>query len=221
MTGNISSGWYSYLSTGSCLPFSDIGHNIIIISLLAIRQCAAWSSTLITHNFPERRKPRKQKETQAPSLPPFCTNFRLKLSTPYNLLSLVKIVIMLAIRQCAAWASTLITPYIPDISVCVLLWHYDTRSCTPTWWQNQHPPDSVRPCRHSPLPVFGELAVLSRILSSTKGSDPCRPHITYQVLWYIARTILPPCVGQANTHTSHTRKEIHWTFLRIERLFTY
>ena len=35
----------------------------IIISYLAIRQCAAWSSTWITHNFPERRKPRKQKET--------------------------------------------------------------------------------------------------------------------------------------------------------------
>ena len=37
----------------------------IIISFisLAIRQCAAWSSTLITHNFPERRTPRKQKET--------------------------------------------------------------------------------------------------------------------------------------------------------------
>ena len=38
---------------------------IIIISL-AIRQCAAWSSTWITHNFLERRKPRKQKETHAP-----------------------------------------------------------------------------------------------------------------------------------------------------------
>ena len=39
--------------------------------------CTAWSSTLITHNFPERRKPRKQGETHAPSLPPFCANFRL------------------------------------------------------------------------------------------------------------------------------------------------
>ena len=31
-----------------------------IIIPLAIRQCAAWSSTWITHNFPERRKPRNQ-----------------------------------------------------------------------------------------------------------------------------------------------------------------
>ena len=40
---------------------------------------AAWFSTLmITHNFPERRKPRKEKETHAPSLPsPFCASFRL------------------------------------------------------------------------------------------------------------------------------------------------
>ena len=48
-----------------------------IIVSLAIRQCAAWSSTLITRNFPERRKPRKQKETHTPSIPPFCANFRL------------------------------------------------------------------------------------------------------------------------------------------------
>ena len=32
---------------------------------------------MITHNFRERRKPRRQKETHAPSLPPFCVNFRL------------------------------------------------------------------------------------------------------------------------------------------------
>ena len=30
-----------------------IGYTIVI--MLAIRQCAAWSSTLITHHFPERR----------------------------------------------------------------------------------------------------------------------------------------------------------------------
>ena len=39
-------------------------HNKLLpgIYLAAIRQCATWSSTLITHNFPERRKPRKQKK---------------------------------------------------------------------------------------------------------------------------------------------------------------
>ena len=42
-----------------------------------MRTCAASSSTWITHNFPEIRKPRKQKETHAPSLPPFCANFWL------------------------------------------------------------------------------------------------------------------------------------------------
>ena len=53
---------------------------IFIISL-AIRQCAAWSSTLIAHNFPLilRRKPREQEETHASSLPPFCAS----LSTPF------------------------------------------------------------------------------------------------------------------------------------------
>ena len=35
------------------------------------------------HNFPERRKPRKQTETHKPSLPPFCANFRLFLPTPF------------------------------------------------------------------------------------------------------------------------------------------
>ena len=56
---------------------------VFIIVSLAIRQCAARSSTWITHNFPERRKPRKQKETHAPSLPPFRANFRLVYSTIY------------------------------------------------------------------------------------------------------------------------------------------
>ena len=43
-------------------------HIIIIIIYLAIRQCAARSSALIPHNFPERRKPRKRKETHIPGM---------------------------------------------------------------------------------------------------------------------------------------------------------
>ena len=35
---------------------------LVNIIMLAIRQCAAWASTLITQNIPERRKPRKQKK---------------------------------------------------------------------------------------------------------------------------------------------------------------
>ena len=61
--------WYAVRTATPC-------HYTIIISL-AIWQFAAWSSTWITHNFPERRKHRKQKETHAPSLPPFRANFRL------------------------------------------------------------------------------------------------------------------------------------------------
>ena len=55
---------------------------IVIISL-AIRQCAAWSSTLITHNFPERRNlGNKRKPTHQVYLPyvPTCG-----LSTPSTL----------------------------------------------------------------------------------------------------------------------------------------
>ena len=58
----------------------------IIISL-AIRQCAAWSSTF-DHSYLSRKKkkPRKQNETQhAPSLPPFSANFRLYYITIYRL----------------------------------------------------------------------------------------------------------------------------------------
>ena len=65
------------------MPSDNVQHDlqygslINIIIYLAIRQCAAWSSKLISHDFPERRKPRKQKETHAPSLPPCRANFRL------------------------------------------------------------------------------------------------------------------------------------------------
>ena len=59
---------------------------LTIIISLAIRQCAAWSSTLITHNFPEeRRKPQL-----------------LLLRLPSNNF------------QCAAWASTLIAQKNPE-----------------------------------------------------------------------------------------------------------
>ena len=49
-----------------------------IFTLNAIRQCAAWASTLITHNIPERRRKarRKQKETYAQSQTRFCAYFR-------------------------------------------------------------------------------------------------------------------------------------------------
>ena len=65
----LNGAWSSWHLQIPCL------HLIIIISL-AIRQCAARSSTLITHNFPERRKPRKQKETHAP---PNCLGRLLRL----------------------------------------------------------------------------------------------------------------------------------------------
>ena len=76
---------YIYTSRSSALVKSMV--DVIIISL-AIRQCAAWSSTtLITHNFPERRKPWKQNETQAPSLPlPSVPTSGL--STPFAVLTL-------------------------------------------------------------------------------------------------------------------------------------
>ena len=60
----------------ACLDFC-VSHECLLIISLAFRQSAAWSSTLIAHHFPERRMPRKQKETHTPSLPPFCTNFPL------------------------------------------------------------------------------------------------------------------------------------------------
>ena len=42
-------------------------HNNTILIILAIRRCVAWSSTLITLNHSERRKPRKLKEPYAQS----------------------------------------------------------------------------------------------------------------------------------------------------------
>ena len=45
-------------------PSINRRNGIVIVIVLAIRQCAAWASTLITHKhpFPERRKPRKQRK---------------------------------------------------------------------------------------------------------------------------------------------------------------
>ena len=59
---------YKYVNIEAPVAYIHIpGIHIIyiysIIISLAIRQCAAWSSTWVTHNFPEqRRKPRKQKK---------------------------------------------------------------------------------------------------------------------------------------------------------------
>ena len=66
------------LQQGSLITFPREENTLLLfISLPSDNQCAAWSSTLITHhNFPERRKPRKQKETHEPSLPPFCATKR-------------------------------------------------------------------------------------------------------------------------------------------------
>ena len=58
----------SPFSTFRCASWCAIGYGISIVTtgiiVLAIRQCAAWASTLITHKhqFPERRKPRKQRK---------------------------------------------------------------------------------------------------------------------------------------------------------------
>ena len=82
------STFYAYLLYNMCYLrypkccLCSLLHLIVVIIYLDIRQCAAWSSTLITHNFPERRKPRKHKETHAPSLPlPSVPTFGL--STPF------------------------------------------------------------------------------------------------------------------------------------------
>ena len=68
-------------TTTAVLFLCSVGRAVtIIIITLAIRQCRMCSMsflTWITHNFPERRKPRKQKQTHAPSLPPVRANFRL------------------------------------------------------------------------------------------------------------------------------------------------